>query len=97
MTARGDNIVARGSEWNDGQKDMLKGQKLIQQSADRITDAEKRIQRAQNDIAKAEARIRTAQADRVTGEQLIASGTSRMQQAEASYNQIRREPSALTP
>lgn len=97
MTARGVAIAARGSDWNDGQKDMRKGHRMVQQSADRITGSERKIQRAQNDIAKAEAQIRTAQADRVTGEQMVSSGAIRMQEAEARYNQIRRQPSAINP
>lgn len=96
MSARGENIAARGTAWADGQKDMMKGEAMVRKSAERVADGEKKLQRAQDDIAKAQAQIRTARADQMTGEQLISSGTRQMQQAEADYNQIRREPSAIT-
>ncbi len=83
MSARADNIAARGSAWSDGQDELQKGQKMLEQSIERVAEAEKNIRQAQSDRAK--------------GEQLISSGTSRMQQAEADYNQIRSQPSAITP
>jgi len=95
MANRGTDISARGSAWADGQKSVQKGQEMVRKSGEKITDGEKKLQRAQDDIAKAEAQIRSARADRMTGEEMISSGTRQMQQAEADYNQIRREPSAI--
>jgi septal ring factor EnvC (AmiA/AmiB activator) len=83
MSNRGDAIAVRGSDWSSGQKDVRKGQDLIE--------------RANNKMRKAEDQIRSAQSDRAKGEQMIANGNSQMRQAESGYNDIRRDPSALDP
>ena len=95
IAQRADQIGDYGSEWKDGQKDVTKGQKLIDTSTKKSADAEKKLERAREAMAKAEDQLRQAQSDRAKGEQLIARGTARMQEAEAKYAALRAGPSAL--
>lgn len=97
ISARGGAISARGEAWNDGQRDVAKGRKLVARSADRTTSGDKRLRRAQEDVTKAEREMQDAQSDRTSGEQLIANGTTQMQQAEAAYTDLRNGPSAIPP
>ncbi len=95
IAQRADQIGDYGSDWKDGQKDVTKGQKLIDTSAKKSADAEKKLERAREAMAKAEDQLQQAQSDRAKGEQLITRGTARMQEAEAKYAALRAGPSAL--
>ena len=97
MSARGSAISGRGSAWNDGQRDVLNGQKALQNSADRAADGENELRQAQDGAAKAERKIQMAKSDQLAAEQKIASGQAQMQRAEADYSAIRNQPSAVQP
>jgi hypothetical protein len=96
ISQRGDQIGDYGSEWSDGKKEAVKGQRLIDNSAKKAADAEKKMTRARDAMAKAEDQLQQAQNDRNKGEQLVARGTEKMEEAEAKYAAVRAGPSAVT-
>lgn len=97
ISARGEAISARGQAWTDGQRDLQKGQKLVERGVDRTADGEKKLKRAQEAAAKAQLQIEQARAEQLKGEQLISAGNVQMQQAESAYAAIRSGPPAVSP
>lgn len=97
ISERGGEISNYGDAWADGQKNYRQGQSMVEKSNKKAADAEKALVRARADMQKAEDNMRAAQADRASGEQLMSTGTSRMQQAEADYTAIRQGPPATGP
>jgi hypothetical protein len=97
ISERGGEISNRGQSWTDGHRDQLKGQKLVAKSGDQVLDGERDLEKARAAVTKAERRIEVAQANRISGEQLVSDGTSRMQKAEADYAAIKSGPSAIVP
>lgn len=95
MSARGASIAGRGEAWTGGQRDVAKGQQLIDKSAGRLTNGEKDLRKAQERVTRAQRDIQTAQADRVAGERLVSDGMAQMRRAEADYTDIRTQPSAV--
>lgn len=95
MSARGASIAGRGEAWSSGQRDVTKGQQLINKSTDRLSSGEKDLRKAQERVTKAQRDIQTAQSDRVAGERLVSDGMAQMQRAEADYSNIRTQPSAV--
>ena len=95
ISERGGAISAKGEAWTDGQRDLQKGQKLVQRSDARVADGQNKLLHAQQAAADAERQIQTAQVDRTSGEQIMAGGATRMKQAEADYAAIRNGPSAI--
>lgn len=97
MSERGSEISARGEAWTDGQRQLAQGRKLVAHSTDELADYEKKLMHANKDVLNSQQKIEVAKAERVNGEQLIADGTLKMQQAEAAYTQIKNGPSAIAP
>ena len=97
ISERGGDISARGQSWSEGQSDQQKGEEMVKRSADRTADSERDLRKAHAAVTKAEQRIQTAQDDRISGEQLISSGTQKMQKAEADYAAIKAGPAAISP
>jgi len=97
MSARGAVISGRGEAWTDGQRDVRKGQRLVERSTSRLTDGEKKLKRANDAVTAAERQIQSGQSEKTHGEQMISQGTEQMRQAEAAYAAIRNGPSAVAP
>lgn len=95
ISQRGAMIGEFGSDWTDGNKEVIKGRKLIEKSAKQAADADKKVARARQAMAKAEDQQLQAQADRAKGETLISRGTARMAEAEERYAAVRAGPSAV--
>lgn len=69
----------------------------MNKSVGQVSDGENDLKRAQAAVLKAERRIEVARADKISGEELINSGTAKMRQAEADYSALRNGPSAMAP
>lgn len=94
IAQRGDEISDYGNAWSAGQDEVVLGERMVKKSNDRLEDAQKKVLAAREALASAEVRVREAETDKLTGEQLISDGTSKMARAEQDYEAISSGPSA---